>query len=273
MRIAVLSFVLLGVGCGGDDDEALDAGSDGGLSGSDGGGVDGGPMGECARVGDDPEVVSLTTDDGLALAADFYGSGVPGGAAVVLLHMIPPNDRSNYERPFIDRLVDRDLAVLNVDRRGAGDSEGDGMDAYLGDSGWLDAKAAFLFLGSHACAFDATRIAIVGASNGSTTALDFAIRSADDAAVGEPAALVFLTAGTYTENQHAIADYRPLLDPLPILFVYSTAERDFSVAFEPTAPSTWQFLEYEMGAHGTQMFAAVPASMDDVANFLDTALP
>ena len=42
------------------------------------------------------------------------------------------------------------------------------------------------------------RIAVVGASNGTTTALDFAVYASTDPKVPFPSALVFLTGGTYT---------------------------------------------------------------------------
>jgi pimeloyl-ACP methyl ester carboxylesterase len=245
--------------------DAMDGGSDGAEDAAEDA-----TGGECTRVDLDPEVVTFSTDDDVTLEADYYGAGVMGGGAAILLHMVPPgNDRNNYQRPFIQRLVDRDVAVLNVDRRGAGGSEGDAEDAYSGPNGWLDAKAAFDWLAAHGCGFDATRIVVVGASNGTTTAFDFAVETAGDSERG-PAALVFLTGGTYTENQYAIADQRAVVDPLPIRFVYSTLERDWSVQFEPGAPSGWVFDEYDMGAHGTAMFMARPESMDAVADFVET---
>ncbi len=231
------------------------------------------PTGTCLPVGSTPETVTLTTDDGVSLEADFYGSGVRGGGAVILLHMIPPsNDRSNYPADFIQRLTDRDIAVINTNRRGAVAADGvSAEDAYQGPSGWLDAKAAFDYLGAHACGFNTTRIVLVGASNGTTTAFDFVAETAADPDRGARA-LVFLTGGGYTENQRQINDQRAILDPLPIRFVYSTAEAAWSQAFEAGAPSPWVFDEYPDGAHGTQMFGAVPASMDAVADFIELAI-
>ena len=220
-----------------------------------------------------PQPVTFTTDDGVTLAADLYTTGKTGGAAVILLHMVPPqNDRTNYPPEFITALVGRGLTVLNVDRRGAGDSGGVALDAYKGPKGKLDAKAAQAFLLAHPCAPGPTRIAFVGASNGTTTALDFTVFAAGDATVPVPAALVFLTGGTYTENQNAMSANRAVLDRLPILFVFSTAERAWSAPFETNAPAAWQFKEYNPGGHGTRMFQAQPRSIDDVAGFLAGAL-
>jgi alpha-beta hydrolase superfamily lysophospholipase len=215
-----------------------------------------------------PLVVKLTTDDGVSLEADLHTTGKARGPAAVLLHMIPPaNDRRNYPAAFVSALVTRGISVLNVDRRGAGGSSGDAMQAYLGPKGKLDAKAAVAFLVAHPCAIDATRVAIVGASNGTTTALDYAT-----VAETPPAALVFLTGGMYSENQTKIDEQRPLLDRTPILFVFSTAESAWSKRFAPGAPSAWVFKEYEGGDHGTRMFAAQPKSVADVADFVASSI-
>ena len=161
--------------------------------------------------------------------------------------------------------------MINVDRRGAGDSAGTARDAYQGPNGWLDAKGARDFLLASGCDIDPARVTIVGASNGTTSALDYAIEAPQGAL---PAALVFLTGGGYTETQHRIADQRARLDTLPIRFVFSTAERAWSAGFDGLMASpTWVFDEYADGAHGTRMFGAVPASIAAVADWIDAAVP
>ncbi len=213
------------------------------------------------------------TDDGVTLAADFHSSFVKGGRAAIFLHMIPPShNRTNYKPSFISALTAKGIHVLNVDRRGAGDSQGVATEAYQGANGKLDAKAAVDFLLQHECAVDKARIAVVGASNGTTTALDFTVFAGADAAYATPKALVFLTGGQYTENQNKIASHRPLLDPLSVHFVYSKAESAWSKGFEAAAPSTWKFSEYDPGDHGTRMFDVRAESIAEVANFLDGAL-
>lgn len=225
----------------------------------------------CPEVG--PEVVSLATDDGLQLEADLYTTGVAGGPAAVLLHMIPPsNTRANYPRAFIDALVAKGITVLNVDRRGAGGDPALARTAYTGPDGKWDAKAAVDFLTAHACAIDAGRIAIVGASNGTTTAFDYAVYAAGEASAPSPAALVFLTGGGYTETNNRIEDQRAVVDALPIDFVFSTAERGWSAPWQTGAAAGWQFHEYADGAHGTRMFGAEPDSVAQVADFVEAAL-
>lgn len=239
----------------GDDDVDRDAGADGD-SDSDADAdldtdsdTDG--AAECAPAAG--AVVELATDDGLALAADLYGAGV-GAPAAVLIHMHPPGGftRADWPADFIASLVAAGLNVLVVDRRGAGDSEGDPDDA-PGPDGWLDAKAAYDFLAAETCSVDTTRIVWIGASNGTTTALDFTIAAAADDALDDAAALVFMTGGPYTENQNLVSDHRDVLDAIPILFLYQASEGDWSLQFESGAGAGWEFVEVA-GGHGTDMF-------------------
>ncbi|MCH8799867.1 MAG: hypothetical protein IH963_03060, partial [Chloroflexi bacterium] len=125
-------------------------------------------------------------------------TGTVGAPGVVLIHMIPPsNDRSNYPSEFITRLVDRGINVLNIDRRGANGPDSLAMTAYTGPDGKFDVIAAVGFLLKHQCAIPSDKIAIVGASNGTTTAMDYAIFAGAEQSVELPKALVFLTGGQY----------------------------------------------------------------------------
>jgi len=223
------------------------------------------------------QVVTFTTEDSVKLEADLYLGGKSGGAAVVLLHMVPPaNDRTNYPAAFIDALVAKGLTVLNVDRRGAGNSEGVATEAYTGPKGKLDAKAAYEHLAAHACPIDTKRIGFVGASNGTATALDFTVHAGSEAALDVPAALVFLTGGPYTEAQNTLAASLTLLEKIPILFVYSDAESSWSAGFKSGNVALWQFLEYTGVSagegHGTAIFTAKPESIDAVVTFLQQTL-
>ncbi|MEQ8276095.1 MAG: hypothetical protein RMA76_24015 [Deltaproteobacteria bacterium] len=232
---------------------------------------DGGPAIPCDAAG--PVVVTFDTEDGETLEADLYTTGQTNAPVAVLLHMIPPgNDRSNYPAAFITELTQRGINVLNVDRRGAGGSTGTARDAFQGPDGKLDPKGAVDFLAAHDCGFDLARLAIVGASNGTTSAVDYTVHADSTDGWTSPKALVFLTGGAYTEAQNRIANTRAAFDPLPIQFVYSTAERGWSVGYEPNKAAGWRFDEYTNGAHGTRMFDEVAQSMTDVAAFLEGAL-
>ena len=225
---------------------------------------------DCTSV--DGEVVRMTTSDGVELEGDLYLTGIVDAPSAVLLHMIPPgNDRGNYTSVFINKLVAAGFNVLNMDRRGAGNSKGVAREAYTGPNGRLDAEAAVSFLQGSACAPDPARIAFIGASNGTTTALDYTVGT-DQVDAARPKALVFLTGGTYTEAQNKINERRALLDSLPIQFVFSAAEARWSTAFRENAPAGWRFSEYDPGGHGTRMFEVVPSAMDDVVTFLTDEL-
>ena len=216
-------------------------------------------------------VVGLSTSDGVALEADYVASGREGAKAVVLLHMIPPgNDRTNFPPSFVSALAEAGYSVLNVDRRGAGASEGVAKDAYEGPHGRLDAVAALSFLASAPCAVRASDVAIVGASNGTTTALDYA-SEADEA--DRPAALAFLSPGGYTENQHTLAQGLEALGDRPVFVGYPPGERAWPEAARASAPGTWTFVEYEGGQHGSRLFSSNPEVANDVLSFLRAAVP
>ena len=216
--------------------------------------------------------VPLTTEDGVALQADLYSNGEVEGPGVVLLHMVPPShDRSNYPPAFIDALVAKGITVLNIDRRGAGGSQGDPKEAYEGPKGKLDVNAAVTFLSKGPCRVDASRIALVGASNGTTSAVDYAIKAHVDPNWPRPAAIVMLTGGPYTENQHSVAGHAAALS-MPVLLVYSVEEREWSEAQKELQQPSWSFSIYKDGAHGTKMFGALPQAQEDVVGFLAKSL-
>ncbi len=225
----------------------------------------------CEAAG--PVPITLTTDDGLDLVADLYTSATIGQPGVILLHMIPPgNDRSNYGAEFIEPLLASGFQVLNINRRGASPSDGSATDAYQGPNGKLDAKAAYDYLTSHVCAVPPTAIAIVGASNGTTTMLDFAVYAAGDIEVEGPVALTFLSGGTYTENQHDVSDVLEDIGNTPAYFAYPPSEASWNDDVETIAGPSWQFVEYAPGAHVTNLFSANPEIIDDVVAFLVDAL-
>lgn len=218
-------------------------------------------------------VVAFQTEDGETLAADFHPTRTPNGPAVVRVHMIPPgNDRTNYPADFRELLVSRGIAVLNIDRRGGGFSTGKAIDAYQGPKGKLDVKAALAFLATAPCPIDMARVGLIGASNGTTSVLDYTVYAATDPKSAAPAAMVFLTGGTYTENQSTVDANLALLSPLPLLFVYASDEATWSTQFEELGPNAWRFEKYTPGGHGTNMFAVQPTSAAMVADWLVGAL-
>ena len=192
-------------------------------------------------------VVHFDTSDGVTLEADYRAAESPGPGAVVLVHMVPPAwDRTSWPLRVRDQLHDLGLSVLSIDRRGAGASGGTAVDAYKGPGGRLDLEAAVTFLLAQPCAPAATRVVLIGASNGTTSTLDYL--AGHDPALPAPAGLAWLSPGAYTENQTKLAD----LGAGPILWLYPDTE-PWSETWNEGAPETWTFVKVSPGAHGTHM--------------------
>jgi len=209
------------------------------------------------------EVLTLTTRDGVALAADRY-AGAPGCPGIVLLHMIPPsNTRADWPADFISMLTDQGWSVLALDRRGAGGSAGEPVDSYTGEKGAFDAEVAVQALAE----IGAEGMVLIGASNGTTTALDYAIWAPTEG-LPEAVALGFMTGGSYTENQNPMAS----TPDVPAFFTFSDSESGWSLDQEGLGREDWEFFEYRGGAHGTLMFDAKPKVKRDIVDFLAEAL-
>jgi len=206
-----------------------------------------------ASCGGDEVVVDISTSDDVSLKADLWPASEPDKGAVVLFHMIPPTyQRSDWPQHVRAALHELGVTVLTVDRRGAGESGGVALEAYEGPGALQDMEAALRFLtdSSQGCSVDSGRLVLVGASNGTTAVMDYTV--AHDPALAGPAALIWMSPGTYTENQNAVADHRQTLDALPILWLYPTHE-PWSEDFISDAPATWSFVE-RGEQHGTKMF-------------------
>jgi pimeloyl-ACP methyl ester carboxylesterase len=221
-----------------------------------------------ACEGDTQErAVLFETVDEVLLEADYQPAATQGRGAVVLVHMIPPsNDRTGYPQRVRDQFRDLDLTILNLDRRGAGEAAGDPLDAYEGSGGLWDLEAALGFLISDFvadCPVDPEKILLVGASNGTTSVLDYAVEHEAD--LPEPTALSFMSPGRYTENQNFFRDNDDLED-LPIQWLYPTDE-DYSSIFVGQS-ERWEFVE-RGGAHGTRMFDAAALEADTVSDMID----
>lgn len=207
----------------------------------------------------DPEVVHLETADGLTLEGDWYAQA--GGApSVLLLHMTPvAYDRTTWSVDWIEALRADGFAVLAIDRRGAGGSEGEPQDAYDGPEGVNDARGGVDFLLDHG----ATDIRLVGASNGTTTALDYTV-TASAAGYPAPERMVFMSGGSYTETNH---DMEELVIDL-LLFTYPRGEANWNEAQAELDPGTWTFEQYAGNAHGTEVFEDSPDTAEFVRAWL-----
>jgi pimeloyl-ACP methyl ester carboxylesterase len=187
--------------------------------------------------------------------------------------MIPPHhNRSNWPPEFRSKLVAAGISVLAFDRRGAGNSEGEAKDAYLGPKTALDLQAALDWLGSAADPRpDNSRWVALGASNGTTTCLDWLVANASRPAALLPRALVFMTGGPYTEAQNKLRGSPA--ESVPLLFTFDGKESGWSLAQrEGKPPPRWQWQQYDPGGHGTRVFRSNPESMDAVASFVQSQL-
>jgi len=219
-------------------------------------------------------VISLETADGETLEADWWPAASADRGAIVLLHMIPPNnDRSGYPLSVREALHALDVSVLNVDRRGAGGSTGTPAEAYEGAGGRLDVEAAvrFLLAPERNCPVDSARLGLVGASNGTTSVYDYAV--ARSTGLPRPAAVAFLSPGAYTTNQHEFptdASNRAVDLSYPFLWLYPTTE-PWSEAYVDGAPKSWRFVERGQ-RHGTQMFDGGALEENTVADLTAWAI-
>ena len=208
----------------------------------------------------DGGVIQLETRDGVLLEADYYPSAYAGAPSVVLLHMYAVYyDRTGWPLDFIDTLNSHGWSVIVPDRRGAGNSEGDPEESWDGEKGKWDVEACTLRLQEDGYGDPA----IIGASNGTTTMIDYAIWAPSEG-LPEAVALGFMTGGTYTIANNMVGD----LPVLPAIFTYSTDEAAWSEGNIADNPGDWEFFEYPDGAHGTDMFDAAPEVADDIEGFL-----
>lgn len=229
-----------------------------------------GAKGDCAEEAASPtgaDPVGILTDDGVCLVADHY-RGAAGAPAVVFLHMTPLSwDRKSWSADFVRRVFGEGWTVLNLDRRGAGDSEGTATDAFEGDGGQRDVRAAFDYLAEQGVG----PLAIVSASNGTTSALDYTVAAASQGLV-EPVSIVMMSPGDYTENQNPIASLAD--QDTPTLFQFDPAEGLWiDGSFDDLDPGNWEQRAYDGAGHGSQMLDHSPEVAQDIVDFLDDHWP
>lgn len=204
-------------------------------------------------------VIQLTTRDDVTLEADYQAAASEGAPAVILVHMIPPsNTRADWPQAFRDQLHAKGWTILNLDRRGAGGSGGVAQDAYQGEAGKYDVEAAAKKIAADGYG----KIAILGASNGTTSMIDYAAWASSEG-LPEPVGLGFLSGGAYTETQTAMST----VPKVPAAFLYPPNESAWPEAQRGLDPVSWTFTAYAQGAHGTRLFTtgerdAVTADLD-----------
>jgi alpha-beta hydrolase superfamily lysophospholipase len=215
------------------------------------------------------EKVSFVTDDGVTLAGEFQPG--KGSRAVLLLHMMPATKES--WRPFADALASRGFATLAVDLRGHGESVSSTRGA-LDYKQFTDADqrakahdvaAAMRWLNGRG--FDASHVAVAGASIGANLAIGWASGHPETPAVlALSPGLVYRGVTTGEEVERVDSEK---------LFLAASAEDKYSFESVRTlaalAPEA-MVRELDDAGHGTTMFARDPAFMDEAVDWLDGAV-
>ena len=92
--------------------------------------------------------------------------------------------------------------------------------------------------------------------------IDYAALAADETELTAPAAMGFLTGGTYTEANTALST-APVV---PSIFIYADDEAAWSEQYNNDHPDQWSFYELPAAGHGTNMFAG--GSAEEVIGLL-----
>lgn len=214
--------------------------------------------------------VTLTTEDGVAIASSYTAPhGVPRGA-VLLLHMMPATKKSYTE--FARALAERGIASLSIDFRGHGDSQY-GPDGYKNFSDEdqqakiNDVEAGVAFLESKG--FSANRIALVGASIGANLALQYA------AAHPTIPAVVALSPGL---NYHGVLTM-PAIDGMPrvtrVYLAASSEDAESDAAVEKLAERCLAKLtvkHFDGAGHGTTMLEREPTLANELVDWIAKSL-
>ncbi len=225
----------------------------------------------------DPGSQTVTTDspDGAKLVGTLLSAEKPNSPAVLLLHQWQ-SDRHSYD-DFAKQMQSKGFNVLAIDGRGFGESvkAADGkaisaertdpaIKAMLGDVG-----AAFDFLGKQKNV-DPTRIAIVGASYGSSLALIYAVENPKVKAVA------LLSPGlNYFGNMPTEPAVKKYGDR-PLLLVAATDDQESADSVMKLkvagAKDKYEIKIYEKGGHGTGLFKAEVGLQDLLEAFLTKSL-
>ncbi|MCX5769607.1 MAG: alpha/beta fold hydrolase [Candidatus Hydrogenedentes bacterium] len=207
--------------------------------------------------------VSITTADGVSMAATLYPAG-PGAPGLVLVHALG-STRLAWDH-FALKAQQAGYSVLAFDIRGHGQSTSQNRsqityrnfttEDWLGALNDIDAARTFL-INSGA---DPTNTAIVGASIGANLALNYAVKTP-----GVPA-IVMISPGLDYKGVTTRAKLVELGER-PVLLMTSTGD-SYSAAscstLKQVAPGHCELREYAGTAHGTDLLDAAPAAIEQI---------
>lgn len=213
--------------------------------------------------------VSITTEDGVRLAATHWAGPADNEQCVIFAHQLA-STREEWA-PIVELLQGR-FELLAFDLRGHGGStqspRGTLAFGSFDEADWQaadrDLDAAMAFLEDRG--FTTAGCAVVGSSIGGSLAMRFAGRHVDTAAV------VLLSPGLAYHGLD-IADAAAAYHH-PALIVYSQepGPGDVVDAVTPLWGDALQLLQVDGDAHGLAMLEANPGIADTVAGFLASVL-
>ena len=222
-----------------------------------------------------PEARTVTykTPDGVEIVADYYApkAGPDVGAPIVILLHQYPSTRSSW-RPLAPLFHEAGYAILAPDLRGHGDSvkparmklsagkESRSPQHYR--EAYQDVLGAYEWLRSRK-EIDRSRLAIVGASIGTSVAIDYAAR---DRSVD---VVVCLSPGPNyfgVDSKRHITKY----GDRPILLLSPSNEEERSRILGAENASVTVKIIKDSDLHGTFMFGKVPGIEKTVFEFVDT---
>ena len=188
------------------------------------------------------EEINLQTEDNLNIVINFYDAG--SEKAVILLHML---GRSKEDwSDFANSLVKNGYSALAIDFRGHGKSDGDVNKSTEEDFNKmiLDVKEAKNFLMSNG----KKNIAIIGASIGANTALNYAVTDT------EIKDIILLSPGL---NYKGIKTDETIKKYKNKVLIVASEDDPYSFGSSKTLNSLNKNSElktYKTGGHGTRMF-------------------
>ena len=217
------------------------------------------------------ERVTFKTSDGVEIVAD-YVKGRRDAPAVLCLPMYR-HTRESY-LPLVVALREKGFHILVLDPRGHGESAPklkkrvEARDPELFRAMYLDVEAGMRYLeGEQGC--DRTRIGLVGASVGCSTAVDATVRHP-----GAVRAVVLLTPGS---NYLGVPTLKQLKHwPGTAVFTFTSTEEERTsagvlAALRPFDGSN-HFIVAGRDIHGTKMFGKVAGIEETIANFMESRL-
>ncbi len=224
------------------------------------------------ETSDGSSALTLSTVDGLKIAATLHKSAIANPPGLILIHMYG-SDRSAWG-PFAARAQREGYSVISFDMRGHGETEKLNPDSqkYRGFS--TDEWKAVLFdieAAKHTLIYsgvDADRIGVIGASIGANLAAGYGAKSPD---VG---ALVLLSPGkTYKgiRVDQAFAEY----GKRPSMLVTGESDRyssDTCHALHDSASGFCELREFPGTHHGTDILDAIPNATVQILQWCNTVL-